>query len=208
MGTVPGGLQNLAAGEHSFAAGSRAKALHNGSFCISANHITTAGDSVWTGCNDQFVVRADGGFYLTNIAGQVMCTTGVFLYTSTGAHLTSGGAWTNSSDRNLKENFTEIDEDQILDRLATMPIEQWSYKAEGGDVVHIGPTAQDFRSRFGLGSSDKSISTVDADGIALAAIKALHKKTQELESQKTEIDELRDQISQLRQLVESMSRQR
>jgi predicted nucleic acid-binding Zn-ribbon protein len=35
--------------------------------------------------------------------------------------------------------------------------------------------AQDFRAAFGLGDDDKHISSLDEDGIALAAIKALHR---------------------------------
>jgi hypothetical protein len=36
--------------------------------------------------------------------------------------------------------------------------------------------AQDFQSAFGLGTDDKSIGTVDADGVALAAIQGLNQK--------------------------------
>jgi len=39
--------------------------------------------------------------------------------------------------------------------------------------------AQDFRAAFGLGEDDKHISTVDADGVALAAIQELYKASQE-----------------------------
>jgi hypothetical protein len=40
----------------------------------------------------------------------------------------------------------------------------------------MGPVAQDFRAAFGLGDSDKTITTVDADGVALAAIQGLNQK--------------------------------
>jgi hypothetical protein len=35
--------------------------------------------------------------------------------------------------------------------------------------------AQDFRAAFGLGEDDKHISTVDAEGVALAGVQALYK---------------------------------
>ncbi len=54
-----------------------------------------------------------------------------------------------------------------------LPISKWSYKVEDGSVRHIGPMAQDFAAAFGLGSDDRSIGTVDADGVALAAMQAL-----------------------------------
>ena len=39
---------------------------------------------------------------------------------------------------------------------------------------HLGPTAQDFRAAFGLGEDDTTISTVDEQGVALAAIQGLY----------------------------------
>ena len=41
--------------------------------------------------------------------------------------------------------------------------------------MHIGPMAQDFYKLFNLGNDDKSISTIDPSGIALAAIKEQQK---------------------------------
>jgi hypothetical protein len=38
----------------------------------------------------------------------------------------------------------------------------------------MGPMAQDFRAAFGVGEDDRHISTVDAEGVALAAIQGLH----------------------------------
>ena len=44
---------------------------------------------------------------------------------------------------------------------------------------HRGPTAQDFRAAFGLGEDDTTISTVDAQGVALAAVQGLFAVVQE-----------------------------
>jgi trimeric autotransporter adhesin len=40
-------------------------------------------------------------------------------------------------------------------------------------VRHLGPMAQDFHARFGLGDDDRTYNSVDAHGVALAAIQAL-----------------------------------
>ena len=45
--------------------------------------------------------------------------------------------------------------------------------------------AQDFHTAFGLGESDRHISAVDADGVALAAIQGLYKLVQEKDAQLT-----------------------
>ena len=39
-----------------------------------------------------------------------------------GAHLTDGGAWTNASDRDQKENFAAIDAREILARSVALPV--------------------------------------------------------------------------------------
>jgi len=104
------------------------------------------------------------------------------LMMSNGARLTQGGAWTNASDRNVKANFNPIDSQAILQRVIELPIETWNYRAETTAVRHIGPMAQDFHAAFGVGGDDTSISTVDADGVSLAAIQGLYQIVQEKEA--------------------------
>jgi len=45
--------------------------------------------------------------------------------------------------------------------------------------------AQDFYAAFGVGEDDKHISTVDADGVALAAIQGLYQLVREKDAQIT-----------------------
>jgi len=66
--------------------------------------------------------------------------------------------------------------------VAALSITEWSYKTIS-DVRHIGPVAQDFYAAFGVGGDDKGISTVDADGVALAAIQGLNEKLGEKEAE-------------------------
>lgn len=91
-----------------------------------------------------------------------------------GAYVTKGGTWTNTSDRNKKDNISTIDYNEILDKVSNLEITRWRYK--GTEEYHIGPMAQDFYSQFGLGMNNTSISTVDPAGVALASIKALNEK--------------------------------
>src|SRR6185436_14467243 len=96
-------------------------------------------------------------------------------------------SWNVVSDRNAKTNFHDLDTQDILDHLMAIPITSWNYKTRD-DIRHIGPMAQDFYAAFGLGTDDKHISTVDADGIALAAIQGLYRKVQ---TQQKQIDTLK-----------------
>jgi hypothetical protein len=102
------------------------------------------------------------------------------------------GAFTYSSDRNMKTDFAAVNPRSILRKLSALPVQTWSYKNEGTSVRHLGPVAQDFRAAFGLGSDDRSIGAVDASGVALAAIQGLYQQNQELAA---EVRQLRAQMA-------------
>ena len=190
--TVPGGNENAAAGDYSFAAGRRAKADHQGAFVW--------GDStdaeIHSGNNNQFIVRANGGFWFGAVTTNYTPTIapGVLIATSTGAYLSSGGNWTNASDREAKANFTPVNGQEVLACLAGVPITTWNYKDQNPSIRHIGPTAQDFYAAFGVGEDDTHISTMDADGVALAAIQGLYQLVQ---AQAAQIAVLRQQNAEL-----------
>ncbi|MBK7403105.1 MAG: tail fiber domain-containing protein [Phycisphaerales bacterium] len=120
---------------------------------------------------------------------------------ASGAHCTTGGTWTNASSRGLKEKFEPVDARDILDRVAALPITEWSYKSEEG-VRHLGPVAEDFSQAFGLGDDDKSIGTVDADGVALAAIQGL---SQVIAERDAEIASLNDRLDRLEARVRQLA---
>jgi hypothetical protein len=91
------------------------------------------------------------------------------------ASLSNGGIWTNASSRTFKEGFAAIDPADVLERVLALGISRWSYIGSG-EGEHVGPMAEDFHAAFGLGHSDRQIATVDADGVALAAIQGLNAK--------------------------------
>jgi len=165
--TVPGGFTNQALADYSFAAGSRARIQpdHPGTFLF-ADSKPAPFESVH---QNEFAVRAGGGVrFVTAIdnAGKPL----------SGVRLSPGsGSWETLSDANFKSGFSQVDGNLILQRLTAMPIGTWSYKGQELSVRHIGPTAQDFRAAFGLGQDGHYISSVDADGVALAAIQELYR---------------------------------
>jgi len=205
--TVPGGWWNDARGDYSLAAGLRAKARHQGSIVIAASFSEMPDDSIRSGDTGQIVLRADNGMYITDSGGTAPVISGKLIDTSTGAFLSLAGDWTNVSDMNMKENFTEIDEREILDKVSQLTITRWNYRADDPGVQHIGPTAQDFKRLFDVGGDDRSTSTVDPAGIALAAIKGLHEKTIELERKTAEIEELKKRINELSRIVEELRKE-
>lgn len=196
--SVPGGLRNNALGRTGLAAGYCARANHDGAMVLSATASTVFHDSVSSGGDGQFVIRADSGIYLTNISEGVPYDPSNILTTRGGAFLSGNGTtWTNASDKNQKENFTPIDRAELLEKIAQLSIERWNYKDDDPRVQHIGPVAQDFSALFGVGTDDKSISTIDPAGIALAAIQELHKRTERITRLERELQDLRKQIREL-----------
>ncbi len=197
--TVPGGFSNKAEGDFSFAAGRFARARYDGSFVWADSQVA----QVSSPKADSFVVRARGGIWFgTNSSPSIPA--GRLINTSTGAYLSTGGTWVNSSDRNLKERFSLVDPEEFLDALASIPISTWSYKAEPG-VRHVGPTAQDFYAAFGLGQDDRHISTIDAEGVTMAALQGLYRRVQDQEEEirllRRENDELKIRLAALESLM-------
>ena len=203
---VPGGHSNQAGGSYSLAAGRRAKANHSGAFVWADS---TDADFTSDGAN-KFLVRASGGTAIYSNSG---LTAGVTL-------AAGGGSWSSVSDRNLKENVAEVDARDILERLARVPVTTWNYKSQDDSIRHMGPMGQDFHSAFGIGEVDTKIGTIDADGVALAAIQGLYEIVQEkdceIENLKSEISELkedreveklRSEIEDLKELVKALAAQ-
>ncbi len=113
------------------------------------------------------------------------------------AGLTVNGAMVLTSDRNAKQDFAAVDGRDVLEKIASLPIQSWSYTNRPA-AKHYGPMAQDFRAAFGLGEDDKHIATVDADGVALAAIQGLNQIVREKDAK---IRELEKRLAKLESLM-------
>jgi len=114
------------------------------------------------------------------------------------------GSWSSLSDRNAKTNFEPVNSRAVLNRVAELPIQTWRYKTQPDSARHIGPAAQDFYAAFAVGEDDNHITTVDADGVALAAIQGLNEIVKEKDA---EIQALRKDLADLKELVFRMAQQ-
>jgi hypothetical protein len=201
------GQSVVATAPHSVALGYNVNTQNqNGTVVISAR-MPTGDDMLIPAAPSQFVARANRFWFGNNT--NVTALPGQLIATSTGAHLTTGGTWVNSSDVNSKEHFASVNGEDVLDKLATLSIQSWNYRDEDSTVRHIGPTAQDFRSAYGLGASETTIATVDADGITLAAAQALGRRTREQAGEIADLRErLREQAAALEELRSALTASR
>ena len=201
IATVAGGANNAATGDFSFAAGRRAKTqsagavIHNGTFAFADSTDIDFNTSV----ANEFAVRATGGVrFVSAVDITGIPTAGVKL-------AAGGGSWSSLSDRAAKRDLSGVDTLAILAKLVGMPVYTWRYRAESSGAMHMGPVAQDFQTAFGLGDSDRHITTVDADGVALAAIQGLYqlilekdRKIQRLEADATRVDTLERELATIK----------
>jgi len=102
---------------------------------------------------------------------------------TTSGNLTISGILSQNSDRDLKTAVKPVDPEEVLDRLAALPISTWAYKADKDPARHMGPMAQDFAAAFALGADERRLAPGDVGGVALAAIQALHLKLQRREAE-------------------------
>lgn len=179
------GYETVSSGQNSMALGFWSSTNgKKGSFVFADN----SSASVTTNTADnQFMVRASGGVILYSNSA---LTSGVTLPAG-------GGSWSVVSDRNKKENFKKVETANILKKLEQMEVTSWNYKSQDPSIRHIGPMAQDFYQLFGYGESDTTITMVDVDGVSLAAIQELEKRTRELKKKSEEVAALKAKIDLL-----------
>jgi hypothetical protein len=154
-------------------------------------NITTGSSNIDIGnmalATDTNIIRIGDGQTATYLVGNVY---------------TPSGTVQSSSDRNIKEDFAAVSPQQILAKVALLPVTEWNYKTDKG-VEHIGPMAQDFHAAFGLnGGDDKHISVVDEGGVALAAVQGLNEKLEAQAKEKdVEIADLKARLDALEKIV-------
>jgi hypothetical protein len=170
----------------------------NGSFFYTNTALTTgfifnSTTATMTLTNSKLTMASDGSTTLTSNSGG-----------SAGVTLPAGGgSWNNLSDRSMKANFAAVDPRAILRGVLALPISTWNYKSQDASVRHIGPMAQDFFATFKVGEGDKTIATIDPDGVALAAIQGLN---EELKDRDARIDALQRQARQQQQQIDGLKK--
>ena len=184
----------------------------------SANQSMAAGDKAAAESFGSFVWNDGGGYHaIPNLSdddglssdkavngepvtGQETFSVGArdgvrFITGSSSVTYIDGGTtgWSTTSTRSAKTDVTRADPTAVLEAVEAMPISTWEYKTESGEGAgtrHIGPMAEDFHGAlpYDLGSSEDHINSLNADGVALGAVKGLARK---VKRQKEEIATLK-----------------
>ena len=189
FGSVAMGTYTTASGQNTTALGSYVSTnSYLGSFVI-GDYDYSSWSVMNSSRNNEFSARFEGGYRLFSNDD---LTTGVTL-------APGGGSWTSVSDKNKKENFKQINTEEILQKVGAMPLTNWNYKTQTVSQRHIGCMAQDFYAAFHLdGESDTTINSLDIDGINMAAIQALKARTDELKVAVSEIASLKAEVTAMK----------
>ena len=199
--TTASGNYSTAMGTTTSASGSSSTAIGN---CVSTNNengsciIGDSSTSTVTNSSaaNQMMMRFNGGYKLYSNSA---LTSGVYMNSGV-------NGWSNISDRNRKHNFSPVDGEELLRKIRTIPITEWSYKGTDPSIRYIGPMAQDFYAAFHLGGTDSlGINSISIDGVNMAAIQALEKRTAELQKATAKIAELEKQTSELQEARKKIS---
>lgn len=133
---------------------------------------------------DALLAAAGGVPYGTNTTSNTQGTQVVqspsILGQLIGGAATVGGAAI-ASNRDWKEDFGSVDDEDILDKFRRMPVETYRYREDVRDAIgddgrrRVGPMAQDFGREFG--GDGKVIPMPSLVGALVSAVRALDKRT-------------------------------
>jgi trimeric autotransporter adhesin len=185
------GYTTTADADYSMAFGYRASTNGHTGAKVFGDASTT--DSIEAVANNEFAVRAAGGFRFRSNATL-----------TNGCNIAAGGASiTCASSRTLKSFFTPVDGEDVLTKIRALNIERWRYNDEAGQPWHLGPTSEEFMAAFGLGNDTLAIGHLDEMGVTLKAVQALELRTQTLQQQVRDRDERIEMLeSRLKRLEE------
>jgi regulator of replication initiation timing len=193
------GSYSYASGSHAIALGTQVMASGIYSIAIGAGADTNGKDgsvvvgddtyfqTAYASADNQITMRFSGGYrfwssYPDSVSGVYM------------RHGQSG--WSNYCDRNKKENFTPVDGEWLLSKIRNIPITRWNYKKTDVNEKYIGPMAQDFYAAFQLGGTDSlGINTICIDGVNMAGVQALEKRTSEMRSAIAQLKEQNEYLT-------------
>jgi len=223
--TVGGGRANTASGNYSVVPGgfsNTANANYNLVFGENVDPSVTETHRVYFfgdgSCPPDENCRSSGFLVINRLDGDFPIHVGINNTNGNGAHLTTGGTWTNGSSRSFKERFVQYRPAEVLEKILQLPVEGYFYK--GTQEYHITPMAEDFYRLFGTGvheiietdstgqlvrrpnpDVDKYLAASDVAGVALLGIQALHEENAQLRQQ---VSDMRMEDAQLRQRVSDL----
>jgi hypothetical protein len=197
QGSVALGYRCNAYEDYSVAIGHRATSLSFSGCMVMSDYSTT--DSTRASANNQFTSRYAGGYRMFS---NYTRTVGVQV-------VPSGNSWSSISDSCKKENFEAADKETFLQKLSSLKLGSWNYKAQDDkNYRHYGPMAQEIFAAYGhdqrgIIGCDTLLATADMDGIMMILLQGLEKRTRD---QETALNDLRKENAELKSQVAKINK--
>jgi len=125
------------------------------------------------------------------------------LQMASGAHVTTGGVWTNSSSRDYKENISSLSIENAQVALNELEPVTYNYKAESSEQ-YVGFIAEDVPELVAMGDR-KSLSPMDIVAVLTKVVQEQQRSDEELKRKNQEHDaELKELRNQMKEQMEEM----
>lgn len=130
-------------------------------------------------------------------------TPGHPLHLGSGAHVTTGGVWTNASSRTYKENIAELELQEAMKTL--QGLEPVKYKYKGSDKEqYVGFIAEDVPALVAT-EDRKGLSPMDIVAVLTKVVQQQQKEIETLKAQNVAFNQRLDQITQLGNVAKAVS---
>ncbi len=130
--------------------------------------------TIGAGSQDRITIDRDGN------VGIAVSRPEYPLQMASGAHVTAGGAWTNSSSREKKENISLLPVEQARSALMALEPVVFNYRVEAGEQ-YVGFIAEDVPDLLAVSGRD-ALSTMDIVAVLTRVVQEQQNKIKELEA--------------------------
>ena len=148
--------------------------------------------------NEIFTIHQNGSFYFGNSPGANNNTTHS-IEVSNGAHLTTGGVWTDASSRDLKDNIIDLSLDLAVNALNKLKPVTFNYKRQP-EEEYVGFIAEDVPELVATGDR-KGLASMDVVGVLTRVVqnqqKSLEDQQKTIEKQQEIIELLQERMSNI-----------
>lgn len=179
-----GGEGTDVSGAHlTLAAGKGTGSADGGFIVFSTSPAGTSGDTQ-NGLVDRIIISPDGNVAIGYMIPQYP------LHMQSGAHVTTGGVWTNASSREYKENINDLSFEKALETLKGLTPVEYNYKTDQ-DEKYVGFVAEDVPELVAT-NDRKGLSPMDIVAVLTSVVKEQQKIAQQ---QQETISELSEKIT-------------
>ena len=119
-----------------------------------------------------------------------------------GAHVTSGGVWTNASSREYKENIIELTYDKALTTLENLTPVTYNYKVDK-EENYVGFIAEDVPELVAM-KERKSLSSMDIVAVLTKVVKEQQEEIEQLKNDNVQLKGTLTTLTDRQSVIEDM----